>query len=309
MVLEREFYFPSSDGVHHCFVRQWSPAQQPKGVVLILHGVAEHIGRYSDFASFLAEQGYVVCGHDHLGHGKTGAEDSKFGYFSKHDGWTLVTADARALFLKMRDEFSKVPFILFGHSMGSFLARTFLCRYPGLANGAIISGTGMEPALTVAAGKALCTLLCKLKGPEYYSPFVHSISLGGYNKQFEPARTPSDWLSRDEAVVDRYLEDPFCGFPESVGLMRDMMGGLQYIVNRRAISQMDVRTPIFFLSGDCDPVGQNGTGVKKVYQLFKNAGCLDVSMKLYPEGRHEMLNELNKDEVYNDILRWLEAHI
>ena len=309
MVLEKEFYFPSSDGVHRCFARQWTPSHHPKGIVLILHGVAEHIGRYAEFASYLAERGYVVCGNDHLGHGKTGVEDSKFGYFSKYDGWTLVTADVRTLFLKLKEEFPGIPCILFGHSMGSFLARTFLCRYPGLADGAILSGTGMEPSFMVAAGKAICSLLCAAKGPEYHSPFVHSISLGGYNKQFEPARTPCDWLSRDEAVVDRYIEDPFCGFPESVGLMRDMMGGLQYIVSRRALSQMDVNTPVFFLSGDCDPVGQNGSGVKKVYQLFKDTGCLDVSLKLYPEGRHEMLNELNSKEVQNDILCWLEAHI
>jgi len=309
MVTMKEFYFPSSDGVHNCYVRAWIPADEPKGVIQILHGVAEHIDRYAEFATFLAEQGYVVCGNDHLGHGKTGAEDSKFGYFAKHDGWTLVTADVRILFTKMREEFPGIPCILFGHSMGSFLARTFLCRYPGLADGAILSGTGMEPAFMVAAGKAICSLLCLIKGCDYHSDFVHSISLGSYNKQFEPARTPSDWLSRDEDVVDRYIADPLCGFPESVGLMRDMMGGLQYIVSRRALSQMDTNTPIYFISGDHDPVGQNGTGVKKVYQLFKDAGCLNVTMKLYPNGRHEMLNELNKDEVRNDILLWLEDHI
>ena len=309
MASVKEFYFPSSDGVHSCYARQWLPDGQPKAVVQLIHGVAEYVDRYDAFARFLAEHGFAVCGHDHLGHGKTGASDGKFGYFGKHDGWTLVTADVRLLRQQMGEQFPDIPYFLLGHSMGSFLARTYLCRYPGTVDGAILSGTGQEPSITVAAGKVLCSLLCTLKGTDSRSKFVYNLSLGAYNKQFEPSRTSADWISRDEDLVDRYLQDPFCSFQPTVGLMRDMMGGLQYIANRRALSQMDKNTPIYFFSGDRDPVGQNGDGVKKVCGFFRAAGCTDVTLKLYPDGRHEMLNEINKDEVWADTLAWLEEKL
>lgn len=309
MVTEKDFYFPSSDGIHQCYVHQWLPEGKPRAVVQIVHGVAEYIERYAPFARYLAEHGFAVVGEDHLGHGKTGTQDSKFGYFARHDGWTLVTADVRRLRELAGEEFPGIPYVLMGHSMGSFLARTFLCRYPGTVDAAILSGTGQEPALTVAFGKLACSLLCRLKGAEHCSDFIYNLSLGAYNKQFEPARTPSDWISRDEAVVDAYRKDPFCSFRPTVSMMRDMMVGLQYIASRRALSQMAKTTPVYIFSGNCDPVGQNGKGVKKVCGFFKNAGCTDVTLKLYPKGRHEMLNEINKDEVWADTLAWLDQKV
>jgi len=308
MATEKEFYFPSSDGIHQCYAHLWLPEGTPRAVVQIAHGVAEYINRYDAFARFLTAHGFAVCGNDHLGHGKTGAGDSIFGYFGKYDGWTLVTADVRLLRQQMGEEFPGIPYILLGHSMGSFLVRTYLCRYPGTVDGAILSGTGQEPTAKVMPGKALCSLFARLKGTEGHSQFVYNLSLGAYNKQFEPGRTTVDWISRDEEVVDRYVQDPFCTFQPTVGLMRDMMEGLLYIVSRRALSQMDPSTPVYFFSGEEDPVGQNGTGVKRVFELFRKYGCRDVTMKLYPGGRHEMLNEINKDEVYADVLAWLEAH-
>ena len=309
MQQEKEFCFLSSDEVHSCHARLWLPEGRPKAVVQLVHGVSEHMGRYEAFARWLASKGFAVCGSDHLGHGKTAAGDNSFGQFPKHDGWTLVTADVRALRDQMGADYPDVPYFLLGHSMGSFLVRTYLCRYPGTVSGAILSGTGQEPALMVYSGKVLCDVTCALRGYTHFSPLVYSLSLGAYNKAFQPSRTVNDWLCRDEAVVDAYLADPYSGGKATVGLMRDMMGGLCYISSRRALAQMDQTTPVYLFSGDRDPVGQMGEGVKKVYGFFRDAGCTDVTLKLYPDGRHEMLNELNRDEVWTDVLNWLEEHL
>ena len=309
MATLRTFTFPSSDGRHTCHGSCWQPARDlPRGVVQIVHGVAEHMGRYEWFARFLAGHGYAVCGADHLGHGRTGAEDGKFGYFGPRRGWELVTRDVRRLRLMAGDRFPGVPYFLLGHSMGSFLTRTYLCRYPGTVDGAILSGTGQESALLVGAGKALAGLIAHIRGPEAVSPLVNELSLGSYNKQFRPNRTGADWISRDEKVVDAYLRDPWCTFTPTVGMFRDMLGGLQYIAGPAALAQMDPDTPVYLFSGDRDPVGGNGAGVRKVYGYFEKQGTRDLTMKLYPGGRHEMLNELNREEVYADVLAWLDRH-
>lgn len=305
-----EFTFPSSDGVHDIVCSLWLPEQgSPKAVVQIVHGIAEYVNRYDHFARFLADNGFAVCGDDHLGHGRTAMQDSKFGYFAPHDGWVLATADERLLRQRMGAQYPGIPYFLLGHSMGSFLTRTYLCRYPGEVSGAILSGTGQEGAALVAGGKLLANTIANIKGPEYVSKLVHNLSLGAYNKQFAPNRTTADWISRDEAVVDAYMADPLCQFIPTVGLYRDMLGGLRYISSERALSQMDPNTPVYLYSGDHDPVGSNGAGVKKVYGYFKAHGTKDLTLKLYEGGRHEMHNELNRGEVYADVLAWLNKHI
>ena len=301
-----EFSYPSKDGRHRSAVSLWTPEDgAPRAVVQIVHGVAEYAARYGHFAHWLTDRGFAVCGEDHLGHGKT-VDDGKYGYFGKKDGWTLVTADVRQLRVMMGKQFPGVPYFLLGHSMGSFLARTYLCMFPGTVDGCILSGTGQEKPALVAAGKAVASAICTVKGPETVSPLIDKLSLGAYNEQFKPNRTTADWICRDEAVVDAYLKDPFCTFKPTAGMFRDMMEGLQYISSEKALSQMDPRTPVYLFSGDRDPVGSNGEGVKKVYGFFKAHGTTDLTMKLYPGGRHEMLNEINKGEVYADVLAWLE---
>ncbi|MDE6589916.1 MAG: lysophospholipase, partial [Oscillospiraceae bacterium] len=175
--------------------------------------------------------------------------------------------------------------------------------------GCILSGTGQEKPALVAAGRAVASAVCAARGPEAVSSLIDKLSLGAYNDQFKPTRTTADWICRDEAVVDAYLKDPFCTFKPTAGMFRDMMGGLQYIASEAALSQMDPRTPVYLFSGGQDPVGSNGEGVKKVYGFFKEHGTADLTMKLYPGGRHEMLNEINKGEVYADVLAWLEKHL
>lgn len=304
----REFSYPSSDGRHAVHAVEWLPEGAPRGVVQIVHGVAEYAGRYGHVARFLNEQGFAVCGEDHLGHGYT-VNDGKYGYFAPKGGWDFLVRDIRRLRELEGEKFPGVPYVMLGHSMGSFLTRTYLIRYPGTVDGAVLSGTGQEPAPLVAFGRALSGALCALRGPEYVSGLVYDLSLGAYNKPFQPSRTGADWLSRDEAMVDADLGDPLCTFKPTVSMFRDMMGGLQYIARPANLKKMDPGTPVYFFSGDRDPVGSMGKGVEKVAGMFRRAGCRDVTVRLYPGGRHEMLNEINRGEVMEDLLSWLEKKI
>lgn len=280
----------------------------PKAVVQIVHGISEYVGRYDAFARWLADHGYLVCGEDHLGHGHT-VDDEKFGFVAAKGGWELMAQDVRRLRELMAEQRPNLPYFMLGHSMGSFLARTYLIDHPGTLTGVILSGTGQEASALVASGKFLASLLSALKGPEHRSKLLYILSMGSYNKKFAPNRTASDWISRDEAVVDRYRTDELSRNRTTVTLFRDMMGGLQYIGNAANLKRMDPDTPVYFFSGDCDPVGDMGKGVRKVCEMFRTAGCRDVELKLYPGGRHEMLNELNRQEVWDDTLRWLEKKI
>ena len=304
------FRFPSCDGQHQIFARQWLPAEgHPKGVVQIVHGVSEYIDRYAAVARFLAENGFVVVGADHLGHGRTAAGPEEYGFFSEQNGWHTVSGDMRRLRTLMGQKYPDLPYFLLGHSMGSFLARTYLIDWPGTLTGAILSGTGQESPFMVTAGWHLANVVSKLSGPRTHSKLIEKLSFGAYNKQFAPTRTRADWISRDEAVVDAYIADPLCEFLPTAGMFRDMMEGLQYIANKNNLKKMDPSTPVYIFSGDRDPVGGNGEGVQQVAGFFRDVGAEDLTVKLYPDGRHEMMNELNRDEVFSDLLIWLENHL
>ncbi len=309
MVKKTSFYYPSSDGVHQIHAACWTPEGEAKAVVQLVHGISEYVERYDRFATFLAERGFLVCGEDHLGHGKTGAADGVFGWFAETDGWNKVLADTHHLTEIQKQANPGVPYFLFGHSMGSFLTRNYLIRWPGEVDGAILSGTGQEPAVAISFGKQVSGLMKKAGKGKTVSPLINALSIGAYNRKFAPNRTSVDWISRDTDVQDAYLADPFCSFLPTVGMFRDMMEGLSVIGDPARLAGMDKDTPVFFLSGDEDPVGQMGKGVEKVYAMFKKAGCRDVTLKLYRGGRHEMLNEINYEQVQKDALDWLQAHL
>ena len=309
MINNGTFRFPSCDGEHQVFARQWLPESgQIRGVVQIVHGVAEYIDRYAHVARILAGHGFAVVGSDHLGHGRTASGAEEYGFFCEQSGWHTVSGDVRRLRVLMGEKYPNLPYFVLGHSMGSFLTRTYLIDWPGTVTGAILSGTGQESPATVSAGWHTANLVCKTVGPRAHSKLIERCSFHAYNKQFAPNRTRADWISRDEAVVDAYIDDPLCQFLPTAGMFRDMMEGLQYIANKANLKKMDPVTPVLFISGDRDPVGQNGKGVKKVAGFFEQAGTQDLTVKLYPEGRHEMLNEINRDEVFEDVLTWLDAH-
>ena len=303
----QDFFFPSSTGCNEIHARICRPDGQPKAVVQIAHGIAEHIDRYEDFMRFLAENSYVAVGNDHLGHGKSAAKQEERGIFADSDGWNYVVEDMKTLRDRVREEYHDIPYIFFGHSMGSFLTRTYLIRYPDQYDAAILSGTGQQSPALINGGYAAAQLLTKLKGPRSSGQALNDMAFGSYCKRIDNPRTPFDWLSRDNETVDKYIADPQCGFVCKTSLYRDMMGGLKFLTSQHSIDRMNKDAPIYFMSGAEDPVGDYGAGVERAYKAFCNAGLTDVMIRLYPGGRHEMLNEINRDEVKQDILNWLNG--
>lgn len=305
----KDFYFNSSTGKNKIHARMCVPDAEPRAIVQIIHGIAEYIDRYDEFMSFLADNGIIAVGTDHLGHGKSIESEEQTGFFAYDNGWDYVVRDEEVLRLAMHENYPELPIIVFGHSMGSFMARTLLIRYPDAFNAAIISGTGNQGSALVNGGLFMGNLVTGLKGAHHYSKFLNNLAFGSYNKIYENPKTEYDWLSRDEANVQKYIDDPLCGFIPSCSLFRDMMTGVKFITNKKNLTAMNKDMPVYFMSGDMDPVGECGKGVQKAYNNFLEAGMKDVSIKLYPGGRHEMLNEINKDEVYTDILAWLDSKI
>ena len=305
----KDFYFNSSTGKNKIHARMCVPDAEPRAIVQIIHGIAEYIDRYDEFMCFLADNGIIAVGTDHLGHGKSIESEEQTGFFAYDNGWDYVVRDEEVLRLAMHENYPELPIIVFGHSMGSFMARTLLIRYPDAFNAAIISGTGNQGAALVNGGLIMGNLVTGLKGAHHYSKFLNNLAFGSYNKIYDNPKTEYDWLSRDEANVQKYIDDPLCGFIPSCSLFRDMMTGVKFITNKKNLTAMNKDIPVYFMSGDMDPVGECGKGVQKAYNNFLEAGMKDVSIKLYPGGRHEMLNEINKDEVYTDILAWLDSKI
>ena len=305
----KDFCFPSSTGRNQIRARICRPDGTPKAVVQIVHGIAEYIERYDRFMLFLAENGYVAVGNDHLGHGKSAATPEELGIFSEKDGWAYVVDDMKLLHDRMKKEYPDIPYVFFGHSMGSFLTRTYMIRFPNQYDAAILSGTGHQSAALINGGLPFAELLTMSKGPRAGGQALNDMAFGSYCKKIENPRTPFDWLSRDPETVDRYIADPLCGFVCKCSLYRDMMKGLKYLTNQKNINGMNKDAPIYFMSGAEDPVGDWSAGVEKAYKAFCKAGLKDVMMRLYPGGRHEMLNETNYEAVQQDILNWLNAHI
>jgi alpha-beta hydrolase superfamily lysophospholipase len=301
----RDFYYESSTGKNQIHARICTPDGVPRGIVQIAHGIAEHINRYEDFMRFLAENGFVAVGNDHLGHGKSIARLEEQGIFAEKDGWNYVVEDMKKLREQVKEQFPNLPYVFFGHSMGSFLTRTFLILHPDLYDAAILSGTGHQAAALVNGGFLAAELMTKLKGPRSSGQALNDMAFGSYCKRIENPRTPFDWLSRDSETVDKYIADPLCGFVCKTSLYRDMMGGLKFLTSQKNINKMNKDAPIYFMSGAEDPVGDYGAGVETAYKAFCRAGLKDVMIRLYPGGRHEMLNELNRDDVMQDILNWL----
>lgn len=305
----QDFYFQSSTGRTSIHALKCVPDSKPRAVVQIAHGIAEHIDRYRPFMEFLADNGFVVAGNDHLGHGKSIRVPEEQGFFAEKDGWWRVVDDMDKLHDIMSNEYPELPYVLFGHSMGSFLTRTYLIKHPDKYDGVILSGTGHQSPALVLGGNAAASVMAKLSGAMGDGAKLDSLAFGTYLNKIENPRTKFDWLSRDTEQVDKYIADPLCGFVGKIGLYRDMMQGIKFITDKKNIAQMNKEKPVYFMSGDGDPVGDYGKGVERAYKAFCDAGLHDVFMRLYPGGRHEMLNETNKEQVYQDILSWLNEKI
>lgn len=280
--------------------RIWKPARQPRAVVQLMHGMAEHIDRYAPLAQALNEAGYLAAGLNHRGHG---AQAERLGYFAPEKGWDCLVEDAHAFSLRLRAEYPGLPLILLGHSMGSFAAREYALRYGKELAALVLSGTGHY-------GPALCRagwLLARCAPQRRPAALVDKIAFSANNKPFSPARTPFDWLSRDAAAVDAYIADPLCGFVFTGSAFSDFFGGLLRLTDEKRLRALPADLPVYFFSGDQDPVGQMGEGVKKTADSFRRAGVRSVTVRLYPGGRHEMLNETNREEVTAELIAWLQA--
>ena len=308
-MVRNEFTFLSADGKTPIHAVEWLPEGQVRAVLQISHGVSEYILRYEPFAEYLTARGFAVVGHDHLGHGQSVAEGSARLYFGPKGSWNWVVDDIDQRRNLAKEKFPQVPYFLMGHSMGSFLARTYLIRYPGAVDAAVIMGTGqMSPAI-IAGGKAVAAEEAHRVGEDQTSSLVDKLAFGAYNKRFAPNRTGFDWLSLNQDNVDRYMADPLCGGNATIGLFREMLGGLSFIAKPENLKRMNLNIPVLFISGEMDPVGDCGNGVKRAFASFRKAGVRDVSLKLYPELRHEILNETCRETVYEDIYQWLAAKI
>ena len=307
MSLVNNYSFKSSDNVHDIHVREWVPSSPPVAVLQIIHGVAETIDRYDAFAEFLNKNGIAAAGTDHLGHGHSILDEEDLGYFADNGGWELVVSDEHKLNEQLREKYPGVPIFIFGHSMGSFIARTYAITYRKDPKGMIICGTGFPPAPMVTAGIALSKFEQKRKGSRYRSPIVDKAAFGSYNKKIQNPRTDKDWLTTDNAIVDKYIKDPLCGFVPTVGLFHDMFKAIKYVCAEKNIKRVTKDLPLYIISGNDDPVGDYGKGVQRCYNSYISAGMEDVTMKLYKGARHEILNEYCKEDVYEDILNWMKS--
>ena len=305
--MRQDFFYPSADGKNRIHALEWLPEGTPKATLQLCHGMAEYIARYDAFAAFLAARGWYVTGNDHLGHGQSAASAAQLGFFAQPKGNECVIADIHALRQRTDARYPGLPRFMLGHSMGSFLLRQYITQYGEGLSGAIVMGTGAQPGAVLKAGKAICRTAARFHGWEYRSGLMNSMAFGSYNKRFEPARTPGDWLSRNEASVDAYNADPLCGFVFTVNGYYHMFRGIEAAQKPENIARIPKTLPLLLVSGANDPVGGFGAGVQQVFESYRAAGLSDVQMKLYPEDRHEILNELDRETVFADLAAWLEA--
>lgn len=303
--------YASHDGASRIHALLWQPDKRtavPRGIVQIVHGMAEHIDRYEPFACYLVSQGFVVCANDHVGHGKSVKDESDLGHIPLDAGADALIEDVHELRRLTASRYAgTVPYVLFGHSMGSFIARAYMTRHGEGVAAAILCGTGQQPRLLSSAGRALSRLIAASKGERYRSPLVDSLGAGSFSKAIDGARTDVDWISTDEAVVDEYIADPACGQMFTVGGYAALTSLALEATDASRAALVPHGVPMFFIAGAEDPVGDRGRGVERAACEYRDAGVESVDVKLYEGMRHEILNESDKERVYEDVASWLES--
>lgn len=299
-----EFVLTAEDG-HRIALRRWIPVGRVQALVQISHGMIEHSARYDRFARALVERGFAVQAHDHRGHGKSASDTDALGILAEEEGFLRVVQDLKICIDKFIADLPGLPLFLFGHSFGSFISQSYIENYGSGLSGCVLSGSaGPRPAL-VGLGRLTSELFRLVCGKKRRSALLNKLIFFSYNKKIKPKRTESDWLSRDESEVDAYVSDPFCTFVPSVSFFCDLMKGLKTIHRADNMSRIPHGLPVLLCAGTGDPVGNYGKSVQQLYDIYQKNGMADVEMKLYPGARHELLNEINKDEVTTDILNWL----
>ena len=320
-----EFAFDSADGKSQVRAVLWVPLTmertdsasgepelgcfKPRGVVQLIHGMAEHIDRYDDFARFLADAGYLVAGHDHIGHGDTAGAPERRGVIDAEGGADAMIEDAQMLRLLVSQQVaSGTPYFIFGHSMGSLVLRSYLPRYGSGLAGAIICGTANEPVAVSRAGNLAARAIARVRGDDYRSKLLDGMGVGAFAKQIENPRTPHDWVCTDPAVVDAYIADELCGAMFSVGGYATLTDLTGEVVSPSCAAKVPKGLPVLFVAGAEDPVGACGKGVRAAADLLRRAGVRDVEVKLYEGMRHEILNEPGRAQVYTEVVGWIEEH-
>ena len=283
----------------------WEPDQAPKGIVQIFHGMVEHIDRYEDFAHYLNSKGYVVAGDDHRGHGRTAGVDFlgkvPFGhtYFDTIDDEKVITS-------YLKERYGDLPLFVFAHSYGSFLGQGYIQQNSQNIDGCILSGSANMSGISPKIGRFVANIQHKMHGKDMTAEFIKNMTFGAYEKPFKKEKRQNAWLNRDASACEKYNADKYCNYTMSVGFYKNFFDGLCRIYEAERLAGIDKKLPIFIVSGDKDPVGKMGKLVSKLYDMYTQLGIEDVKIKLYEDARHEIINELNKDEVYADVAGWLD---
>ena len=301
-MIHQTFWLPATDH-SHLFVNQWLPEGALRAVVMVAHGMAEHSGRYARLAQALCNEGYGVYAPDLRGHGRT-AEGGILGHYADQDGWAKVVGDLASLNQHIGQQHPDTPLLLLGHSMGSYIAQAYLLHHSASLHGAILSGSNFQPVALYRAARQIARFESWRQGAAGRSALIEWLSFGSFNKKFKPARTPFDWLSRDPSEVDKYIQDPLCGFRCTNQLWVDLLGGLQQISKASNLAQIDPGLPLLIMGGECDPVSE-GKRLKDLADVLRDAGSRNLQLKIYPQARHELFNETNRDEVTADVLAWV----
>jgi alpha-beta hydrolase superfamily lysophospholipase len=304
------FTFAADDG-HPLFVYRFRPDEGTplRGIVHIAHGMAEHAARYARVAEALTAAGYLVQADDHRGHGKTARSAADLGFIASAGGFDRCVRDLDQLIARAKEESPGLPVALFGHSMGSFLTQGFLIEHGAKIQAAVLSATAGKPPAIATIGKGVARLERLRRGERAPSKIIDAMSFGQYNKAFAPTRTEFDWLSRDPAEVDKYVADPLCGFSCSTALWVDLLDALSAIARPAAQARIPKELPIYVFSGSEDPVGERTKSVQQLLGAYQRAGLTRVTSRFYPGGRHEMLNETNREEVTRDLVAWLGENL
>jgi|SRR5579863_3464524 len=300
------FTLAAADGVE-LFLYRWLPPGPCKAIVQIAHGLAEHAGRYARLAEALTAAGYGVYANDHRGHGRTCKNRKELGFFAKAHGWPLVLDDLWRVNLHIGVAHPGTPVVLLGHSMGSTMAAQFIGEHGDALAGVVLSGPSGMPTPLASASLLILRLKRLRLGPEEHSSLAQSLSFGAFNAEFRPTRTAFDWLSRDPAEVDKYIADPLCGFPASIQLWIDLLDGWVAASRPAHLARMPKTLPIYIIAGGSDPVSDGARQIEPMLAAYRAAGLQNVQHKFYPEARHELFNETNRDEVTQDLLRWLDS--
>lgn len=301
------FFFDAKDNKKiHTYV--WNKTDDPKGIVQILHGMAEHGGRYADFAAFLNRNGFIVYANDHRGHGKTAQNPDEIGIIGQN-GFELIISDAYVLFKMIKSKYPDLPVFILGHSFGSFLAQSFVIRYGSETEGVILSGSAKQDGPEIALGRVVASIQRIIFGENKKSYLIDKLGFGSYNKRIPDAKSKFAWLSHDNNEVEKYENDPLCGNVFSIGFYYYFFKALKGLYHYDKLAGIPKTLPVFIVSGDEDPVGDYGKRVSALYDFYRKSGFSNVQIKLYPGKRHEILNETGRQEAYDDILSWLEIQI